>query len=184
MSITGLAGLLSSQTTREVKLACGLSLVFVKQRLKHIVAREEEIMRLRGSIGERAEEIARTFSKITDQNVRKTLLDALLSATREIIMAPKYALFGEDSDFTLSPYGKAYQIFVLTRENTDWVSSVDDIRQVQEAFLTEDELTEIDAAIDWACEVELLKNSNSLQVTEGTPANQSPAKEPSNDGDS
>ncbi len=158
---TGFSQLLCSEVTRSVKLSNGYTLVFDKLRVKDYAQREDEIVRLRGSAHSKAVEIANLIPEITNPEVREAVLDGLKGAIKEISTRPSFAFIDERLDFTSSPHGESYTLFLCTRRNTPQMKCPEDAVALWESSISEEDRIAILNAVYWASEHEALKNSDS-----------------------
>jgi hypothetical protein len=105
---------------------------------------------------EEIEEVANTSK---NKDVVAALSKGLEEAVKYITTRPKFATYEEDIEFNLSPYGKAYTLYLLCKEHSNF-KTVAEYKILYEQATTED-LSEIDEAISWSQELEMLGNSDS-----------------------
>jgi len=159
MNITGLSGLLSSQGTREVTLSCALSLCFHKFQLKHYAQRELEIVRKRGNLKTAVADLIDILSDSElEEDHKKMMLEGLKAAVTDLATRDSYAYGTESIEFSMSERGKATDLYLC--------SDIESI-ELAEALLSSTSLTdedheEIDKAIYWAKELDLIKKPDSL----------------------
>jgi hypothetical protein len=161
VQVVGMAGFLSSQTTRELKLSCGLTLVFRKQTLSDYTANEDQVVRNRGSIQIMVNDLVDKLSEVKDKAVREKLLEGIVAAVKELALRPGFAFFDEMVDWSMSPRGKAYTLWFCTRKDTPEMKDAGDAYLLLESTLTEKDRNEIENLLNWASELDLIKNSDS-----------------------
>src|SRR5690606_5831204 len=125
----GLAGLCSSNTTREFTFSCGVSLTFRKYTLGLIADRETHIISLRNKVDVAGAE--ETLKSATNPAIREAIINGVKEAVKENQTQPAYATFNETTNFELSEYGKAYETWLLTKESGH---TLGDIRVLLNSF--------------------------------------------------
>lgn len=174
MSINGLSQMLSSNTVREFRLSCGVVLKARKYRIKDYAQAEDEIVRLRGCVKTKVEEVELALASITDKELRKEIISGCREALKEVMTRPQMAYFDEQVNFETSTYGRAYHLMLACRDNSE-LKELEDYRVLINS-LDGDESLEVDTLISWARELDVLKNSDS-------PTGQKRSQETSSVGD-
>ena len=155
MFVNGISELLSSQSTREVPLSCGISLQFSKLRWKDYASKEIYITQQRGNVAEKAKKVAEAIGVLGEDDFKKEIAEAL----KEIVLRGNYAHFDEYIVFEESPMGKAYDLFMCTHHETAAIKEPADAYILLESTsLTEEDRAEIEKGIYWSKELPALKN--------------------------
>jgi hypothetical protein len=161
MTVTGIAALMSSNTTRSHTLASGIVLTFNKYDLDTHADRENAILEMRGMIEPKVLELEGVLKKVKDKDIRERLLRALETSVGELIRRPGYAYYDEDIEFSNAPIGKAWQLYLATRKHSPMMTKVEDAVILLESTMPDVDRDAIQELLNWSAELEYLKNSDS-----------------------
>lgn len=166
MAMNGICAMLSSSATWEVKLSCGICLVFKKLNFGEYAQKEIEVVRKRGAVKDIVEGVAEALLKVKDKSVREYTLLGLKEGIKELTTRPSYAYYGEMLEFDMSPMGKATILYLCCKDNSESINSVEDAYTLLESSMSEEDLSNLEKALNWATEIEFLKKFDSPSETE------------------